>query len=57
MKKIKKLKIEITFKDKYTGDFYDKGKVIKFDDKRASELLADKRNLVSEVKETKKSKK
>lgn len=46
-----KLKINIEFKDKYNGKKYAEGEVAEFEDERAKELLADKRNLVSEVKE------
>lgn len=46
-----KLKINIEFKDKYNGKKYAEGEVVEFEDERAKELLADKRNLVSEVKE------
>lgn len=49
-----KLKINIKFTDKYTGDKYKDGSIVEFDDKRAEELLADKRNLVSKVEEEKK---
>ena len=47
-----KLKIEIAFRDKNTGDFYEKDSIVEFEDSRAEELLADKRNLVAKVKET-----
>lgn len=46
-----KLKINIEFKDKYNGKKYAEGEVVDFEDERAKELLADKRNLVSKVKE------
>lgn len=46
-----KLKINIEFKDKYNGKKYAEGEVVDFEDERAKELLTDKRNLVSEVKE------
>lgn len=46
-----KLKIEIAFRDKNTGDLYEKGSIVEFEDSRAEELLADKRNLVAKVKE------
>ena len=46
-----KLKIEIAFKDKYNGKKYAEGDVVEFEDERAKELLTDKRNLVSKVKE------
>lgn len=45
-----KLKIEKVFKDKNTGERYDIGKVIEFEEDRAKELLSDERHLVSEVK-------
>lgn len=47
-----KLKIEIAFKDKFTGEKYEKDSIVEFEDLRAEELLADKRNLVTRVKET-----
>lgn len=47
-----KLKIEIAFKDKFTGEKYEKDSIVEFEDSRAEELLADKRNLVAKVKET-----
>lgn len=47
-----KLKIEIAFKDKFTGEKYEKDSIVEFEDSRAEELLADKRNLVTRVKET-----
>lgn len=46
------LKIEIAFKDKFTGEKYEKDSIVEFEDSRAEELLADKRNLVVKVKET-----
>ncbi len=46
-----KLKIEIAFKDKFTGEKYEKDSIVEFEDSRAEELLADKRNLVTKVKE------
>lgn len=42
-----KLKIEKTFTDKHTGEKYKVGDVKDFEKKRAEELLADSRNLVS----------
>ena len=47
-----KLKIEIAFKDKFNGEKYEKDSIVEFEDSRAEELLADKRNLVTRVKET-----
>jgi hypothetical protein len=47
-----KLKIEIAFKDKFTGEKYEKDSIVEFEDSRAEELLADKRKLVTKVKET-----
>lgn len=47
-----KLKIEIAFKDKFTGEKYEKDSIVEFEDLRAEELLADKRKLVTKVKET-----
>lgn len=46
-----KLKIKIAFKDKFTGEKYEKDSIVEFEDSRAEELLADKRNLVVKVKE------
>lgn len=46
-----KLKILVEFTDKYTGDIYKIGDIKEFEEKRAKELLSDKRNLVEEVKE------
>lgn len=47
-----KLKINKEFKDKFTGEKYKAGSEVEFKDDRAKELLSDKRDLVSEVKET-----
>jgi hypothetical protein len=47
-----KLKIEIAFKDKFTGEKYEKDSIVEFEEDRAKELLSDKRKLVSKVKET-----
>lgn len=46
-----KLKINIEFRDKFNGTLYTKDSIVEFSDDRAKELLADKRNLVSKVKE------
>lgn len=46
-----KLKINIEFRDKFTGELYKKDSIVEFSDDRAKELLADKRKLVSEVEE------
>ena len=46
-----KVKIEKTFKDKYTGEQRIAGSVVDFEDSRAAELLADPRKVVSSVKE------
>lgn len=43
------LKIEIGFNDKYTNVEYKVEKVIAFEEKRANELLADPRKLVSKA--------
>jgi hypothetical protein len=48
-----KLKIEREFKDKYTGEKYEAGKEVEFEEDRAKELLSDSRGLVTKVKETK----
>lgn len=48
-----KLKIEIGFTDKYTGQKYNAGEEVVFEDERAKELLADNRKLVAKVKEEK----
>lgn len=49
-----KLKIEKPFKDKYTGEMYEAGKEVDFEDDRAEEILSDARGLVAKVKEAKK---
>lgn len=46
-----KLKINTRFSDKYNGKIYEKDSIVEFEDDRAKELLADKRNLVEKVKE------
>lgn len=46
-----KLRIEIPFTDKHTGEKYKVGDVKEFALNRANELLADKRNLVSAIEE------
>jgi hypothetical protein len=46
-----KLKINIEFRDKFTGELYKKDSIVEFSEDRAKELLADKRKLVSKVKE------
>ena len=46
-----KVRIEKTFTDKYTGEKREAGSIVDFDDERAAELLADPRQVVSEVKE------
>lgn len=48
-----KLKINLAFTDKHTGEQYKVGDVKNFEEKRAKELLADSRNLVSKVDEPK----
>lgn len=48
-----KVRIERTFVDKYTQERREAGSIVEFDDDRAAELLADPRNVVSEVKEEK----
>lgn len=48
-----KVRIERTFTDKYTKERREAGSIVEFDDKRAAELLADPRNVVSEVSEDK----
>lgn len=45
-----KLKIEISFCDKYTDAHYEVGDIVEFDEVRAKQLLADSRKLVSEIK-------
>lgn len=47
-----KLRIEKEFTDKYTGKKYKAGSEVDFKNERAKELLSDKRELVSEIKET-----
>lgn len=49
-----KLKIEKEFTDKYTGEVYKVGDEVEFKDERAKELLSDKRELVTQVKEASK---
>lgn len=49
-----KLKIEKVFRDKHTGKKYEVGNEIEFTEGRAKELLSDKRELVTQVKDTKK---
>ena len=46
-----KVRIEKTFTDKYTGEKREAGSIVDFKDERAAELLADPRQVVSEVKE------
>ena len=46
-----KVRIEKTFNDKYTGEKREAGSIVDFEDERAAELLADPRQVVSEVKE------
>jgi hypothetical protein len=48
-----KVRIERTFVDKYTQERREAGSIVEFDYDRAAELLADPRNVVSEVKEEK----
>ena len=48
-----KVRIEKTFTDKYTGEKWEAGSIVDFEDERATELLADPRQVVSEVKEEK----
>ena len=48
-----KVRIERTFVDKYTQERREAGSIVEFDDDRAAELLADPRNVVSEVSEDK----
>ena len=48
-----KVRIEKTFTDKYTGEKREVGSIVDFEDERAAELLADPRQVVSEVKEEK----
>lgn len=49
-----KLKIEKEFTDKFTGETYKVDDVKEFEEARAKELLADSRNLVTQVKDEKK---
>lgn len=46
-----KLKVEIKFRDKISGELHDVGDIFEADEARAKELLSDKRKLVSKVKE------
>ena len=52
-----KLLIKREFKDKITGEFYEKDTVVEFTEDRAKEILADKRELASEYEEAKKQRK
>lgn len=54
-----KLKIERNFTDKYTGEKYEAGTEVEFEEDRAKELLSDERGLVTKVNKrpAKKSKK
>lgn len=45
-----KVRIEKTFTDKHTGERREAGSIVDFNDERAAELLADPRQVVSEVK-------
>lgn len=47
-----KLKIEKAFKDKFTGEMYKVGSEVEFEDERGKHLLADSRELVTQIKET-----
>lgn len=49
-----KVKIEKTFIDKYTQERREAGSIVDFDEKRAAELLADPRQVVSAVDEVEK---
>lgn len=49
-----KLKVERRFRDKITGVLHNVGDTFEASDKRAAELLDDKRNLVVQIKEDKK---
>lgn len=44
-----KVKIERTFVDKYTQERREAGSIVDFDEKRAAELLADPRHVVSAI--------
>ena len=46
-----KLKVDIKFRDKISGELHEVGDIFETDEARAKELLSDKRNLVSKVKE------
>ena len=49
-----KLRIEKEFTDKYTSKKYKVGSEVEFEEERAKELLSDKRELVTQVKEASK---
>ena len=46
-----KVRIERDFIDKYTQEMRKAGSVVEFEDERAAELLADPRNVVSQIDE------
>lgn len=52
-----KLKVERRFRDKNTGDLYEVNSVIEVTQARGEELLADERNLVTQIKEPAKANK
>ena len=52
-----KLRIKVSFIDKYTVEVYPAGEVVDFDEKRGEELLADPRDLVELVEKTGETKK
>ena len=46
-----KVRIEKDFIDKYTQEMRKAGSIVEFEDERAAELLADPRNVVSQIDE------
>lgn len=46
-----KVRIERDFIDKYTQEMRKAGSIVEFEDERAAELLADPRNVVSQIDE------
>ena len=47
-----KLKVNMDFVDKYTGERYEADTTIEVSEERGNEMLSDHRKLVSEVKES-----
>ncbi|MCQ2308203.1 MAG: hypothetical protein MJ000_11690 [Bacteroidales bacterium] len=49
-----RLKVEIAFVDKYTGELHDIGDIITVEKARGEELLSDSRKVVSPIEKTSK---